>query len=98
MDTALSICLTLAQTVYERAQTAQYNKRQSKLLGERVVRLMEQLQRMEGMQIRSACVDELQNTLEAAQDLLDSHDKQYVSSSSFAVGPTPCASRRSTRG
>jgi hypothetical protein len=75
MDIALSACLALAQRVYEAAKAARENKEQARLLGERVARLSEQLQRMVGAKVRSACVDELHNTLEAALELVDNRYK-----------------------
>ena len=47
MDTALSICMQLALSIYDMAQTAKTNKQQAALLADRVKRLMEHVMRMD---------------------------------------------------
>jgi hypothetical protein len=52
------------------------NKVQSRMLSDRVNGLVEQLQRMDVFRVLGQCVEELRCCLEAALDLISTHDKQ----------------------
>ena len=77
MDTAVSLCVSIAVKIHAMAQAAKQNKEQAKMLAGRVDRLTQQLQRMRlNPATHSKCVGELQNTRESALDLITAHDKQ----------------------
>ena len=76
MESAVTVCIAIAKKIYAMAQMAKNNKAQSLLLGERVNRISEQLQRMDLLRVQSKSVEELHNVLEAALDLIANHDSQ----------------------